>query len=139
MTEMAIEATTRVKTLIALTEELTSIIEQENTLLHERRPQAIAPLQNDKARLAAAFAQSIREIARDRASVAGASDALMIKLRELTATFEQRAEEQHALLDGARTATESVLKAVADETREKPASYGDGADKTAPLILNQRV
>ena len=71
--------------------------------------------------------------------MAGASDALMIKLRELTATFEQRAEEQHALLDGARTATESVLKAVADETREKPASYGDGADKTAPLILNQRV
>ncbi len=140
MTDVAIEATTRVKTLIALTEELTSIIEQENDLLNERRPQAIAPLQNDKARLAAAYAQSIREIARDRSAVAGASDALMTKLRELTTTFERRAEEQRALLNGARAATEGVLKAVADEAREKPASYGDGdADKAAPLILDQRI
>jgi len=140
MTDTALDATTRVKTLIALTEELTSIIIQENELLTERRPQAIAPFQNDKARLAAAYAQSIREIAIDRMSVAGASDTLMSKLRDLTKTFEHRAAEQRALLDGARQAAEGVLKAVASEAGDRDDRYSSDKRRTAPpLVLDQRA
>jgi hypothetical protein len=140
MTDTALDATTRVKTLIALTEELTSIIVQENDLLAERRPQAIAPFQNDKARLAAAYAQSIREIAVDRTTVAGASDTLMSKLRDLTKTFEHRAAEQRALLDGARQASESVLKAIASEAGEKDDRYGGDKRRSAsPFVLDQRA
>ncbi|MEX0645659.1 MAG: hypothetical protein WD076_10125, partial [Parvularculaceae bacterium] len=77
MTSIHMDAATRVRTLIALTEELASIISDENSALSERRPRDIAPLQADKARLAAAYAQSIRDIAADRSLVDGAGDTLL--------------------------------------------------------------
>jgi hypothetical protein len=115
MTAAALDATTRVRSLIAITEELTAIFDRENAALNARRPREIAPLQADKARLAAAYAQSIRDIAADRRVVAGAGSILIEKLRELTKTFEQRADEQRALLEAARRAAAGVVKAVADE------------------------
>lgn len=69
MSELALDAAARVKTLIALTEELTAVIIRENAALEARRPQDLAALQPDKARLAAAYAQSIRAVAADRSSV----------------------------------------------------------------------
>lgn len=109
------EAALRVRALMALTEELTDIIVEENACLQDRRPAAIAHLQADKARLAAAYAQSIREIASDRSAVSMAGDNLLRKLRELTRTFEGAALRQRALLDGASRAAEGVLRIVAEE------------------------
>lgn len=141
MTAAAPDATTRVKTLIALTEELTAIIARENELLHARRPQDLTALQPDKARLAAAYAQSIRHIAADRSSVAGAGEGLIDKLREITRTFEARAQHQRALLDGARAASESVLRAVADEAgkADEPGYGAKRAVNAAPLILDSKA
>ncbi|MEQ1930540.1 MAG: hypothetical protein ABL957_08400, partial [Parvularculaceae bacterium] len=99
MTAMQLDAAQRVKTLIALTEELSSIFERENEALKTRRPSDIAPLQEDKSRLAAAYAQSIRAIAADRGLMRGASAVLMEKLSSITKAFERRADEQRALLD----------------------------------------
>lgn len=131
------DAATRVRTLIALTEELADIIGRENELLASRRPKEIAPLQHDKARLAAAYAQSIRQIAVDRSLVAGAGDALIERLRDITQSFEERAEAQKALLDGARRAAEGVVKAVAAEAA-KPISYSrSGAP--GPIALNRQA
>ncbi|HNS88106.1 MAG TPA: hypothetical protein PKH09_14480, partial [Parvularculaceae bacterium] len=113
MSELALDAAARVKTLIALTEELTAVIIRENAALEARRPQDLAALQPDKARLAAAYAQSIRAVAADRSSVTGAGDGLIAELREMTKAFEARAERQRALIDGARAASESVMKAIA--------------------------
>lgn len=141
MTAVALDAATRVKTLIALTEELTAIISRENDLLAARRPQEISALQPDKARLAAAYAQSIRHVAADRSSVAGAGDGLIDQLREITKTFEARAQRQRALLDGARAASESVLRAVAEEAG-KTGDSGYGARRAAtagPLILDSKA
>jgi hypothetical protein len=128
----------RVKTLIALTEELTAIITRENALLAEKRPQAILPLQDDKARLAAAYAQSIRQIAADRSSVSGAGAGLIEKLKEITAAFERRAGEQRALLDGARRASEGVLRAVAAEAAPAAPGYDEKKER-APIVLDQRA
>lgn len=141
MNAAAIDATTRVKTLIALTEELTAIISRENDLLEARRPKEISALQPDKARLAAAYAQSIRHVASDRSSVAGAGDGLIDKLREITKTFEARALRQRALLDGARVASESVLKAVAEEAGKSNApGYGQARSASvAPLVLDNKA
>lgn len=141
MTAAVIDATTRVKTLIALTEELTTIIVRENELLEARRPGEISALQPDKARLAAAYAQSIRHVAADRSSVAGAGDGLIDKLREITKTFEARAQHQRALLDGARSVSESVLKAVAEEAGKTNApGYGQPrAANAAPLVLDSKA
>ena len=140
MSEAALDAITRVKTLIALTEELTEIITEENALLEARRPRELAALQPDKARLAAAYAQSIRQVAADRACVSGAGDGLIEQLRELTKTFEARAQHQRALITGARAASESVMKAIAEEAaKSSEPGYGAKRAGAAPLILDSKA
>ncbi|MCB2112612.1 MAG: hypothetical protein KDD85_03590 [Parvularculaceae bacterium] len=140
MSETALDAAGRVKTLIALTEELTGIITRENEALESRRPQALAALQPDKARLAAAYAQSIRAVAADRSSMAGAGEGLIAELRELTKTFEARAQRQRALIDGARAASESVMKAIAEEAgKTAEPGYGARRANAAPLILDNKA
>lgn len=142
-----VDPTSRVKALIALTEELTSIFVQENESLKTRRPGAIAPLQSDKARLAGAYAQSIRQIAKDRGLVDAAGDELLADLKEITRTFEQRVAEQRALLGGAQKASESVLRAVAEEAATDKASgqynnagtTNDTNRQNAALALNEQA
>lgn len=132
MTAMQLDAAQRVKTLIALTEELSSIFERENEALKTRRPSDIAPLQEDKSRLAAAYAQSIRAIAADRGLMRGASAVLMEKLSSITKAFERRADEQRALLDGASSAAEGLLRAVAAEAGSATASPAYEPARTEP-------
>lgn len=140
MTAAAIDATTRVKTLIALTEELSAIITRENELLEARRPKELSALQPEKARLALAYAQSIRHVAADRSSVAAAGEGLVNELRELTKIFEARASRQRALLNGARAASESVLKAIAEEAgRTAEPSYGARRANAAPLVIDDKA
>lgn len=140
MTTATLDPATRVKTLIALTEELTAIITRENELLSARRPREISELQPDKARLAAAYAQSIRHVAADRTSVSGAGEGLIAKLKEITKTFEERARHQRALLDGARAASESVVRAVAEEAgKTAEPGYGQVRGATAPIVVDDKA
>jgi len=135
------DAVERIKSLIEITESLSNIFVKENNLLSTQRPAAIAPLQDEKARLAAAYAQSIRDIAASRSIVDGADAGLLAKLRTITKTFEERAADQHALLEGARQAAEGVVKAVAEEaaSAREQVSYGDHASpaEPAPIILDE--
>ncbi len=140
MTTATIDPATRVKTLIALTEELTAIITRENELLSSRRPKEISALQPDKARLAAAYAQSIRHVAADRSSVSGAGDGLIARLKEITRTFEERAQLQRALLDGARAASESVVRAIAEEAgKTAEPRYGAARGASGPIVIDDKA
>lgn len=143
MTAATMDAVERVKSLIEITESLSDIFARENDMLSSRRPREIAPLQAEKARLAAAYAQSIRDIAANRALVEGADEVLLSELRSITKTFEDRAAKQRALLDGARQAAEGVVKAVAAEAAaaSERASYGDeSADgKPAPISVDENA
>lgn len=131
MTEPA-AAEERVRALIDLTEQLSALVAQENDILATRRPRDLAALQTEKARLAAAYAGAIRDIARDRTSVAGAAAPLIEKLRELTKTFEGCALRQQALLEGATKAGEGLVRAVAGEA-------GQGARGQAAVVLDERA
>lgn len=128
MTDPAMSAASRIKSLIEITQSLSAIFAKENGLLAESRPREIAPLQAEKARLAAAYAQSIRDIAANRTVVGGADSALLAELRTITETFEARAARQRSLLDGARQASEGVVKAVAEEA----AAAGESGAYSAP-------
>ncbi|WP_428409732.1 hypothetical protein [Hyphococcus sp.] len=94
----------RIEALIDITEALNLIFEEENVALEENRPEDAAPLQAEKARLAADYAQSIRAVAADRGGMAAVDEALLIRLRTITARFEARAARQRALLHGAADA-----------------------------------
>lgn len=100
MALVAMNAEMRVRTLIALTEELTAIFAQENAAITAGRPEDAAPLRDDKFRLAAAYQDSIRRIAADRAVLDGASEPLLEKLRATTSAFERHVVEQHNLMSG---------------------------------------
>lgn len=145
MTETVVAADERVRSLIEITEALNAIFGEENKLLSTSRPRDIAPLQEEKARLAAAYAQSIRDIAANRAIVDGAGSALLEELRSLTETFEARAARQRSLLDGARQAAEGVVKAVAEEAAatNRAHSYAAGdkhrAAAPAPITIDENA
>lgn len=91
----------RIAALIEITRSLNAIFEEENAALAESRQRDLAPLQPDKARLAAAYAQSVRFIAAERGRVSAVSADLMAQLRASTEAFEALAARQRALLDGA--------------------------------------
>jgi hypothetical protein len=122
----------RVRALMDLTESLSDLVTRENDILVTRRPRDLAPLQAEKARLASAYAGAIRDIAKDRASVAGAAGPLIEKLRELTKTFEGCALRQQALLDGATKAGEGLVRAVAEEA-------GRASHARAPVVFDERA
>lgn len=130
-------AEARVRALIDLTESLSAIITQENDILATRRPRELQSLQAEKARLASAYAQSIRDIASDRQSVTGAAAPLIEKLREMTKTFEGCAMRQQALLEGATKAGEGLVRAVAAEAGR--AAHGSIAPKPAAVVLDERA
>lgn len=136
------DPTTRVRALMEITQSLSAIFARENELLETKRPREIAPLQAEKARLAAAYAQSIRDAAQNRAAIQSADNGLLTELREITANFEARAARQRALLEGAAKAGEGVVKAIAEEAaaQERPKGYGStGKDSPAPVSVNEDV
>ena len=144
MTETTETAATRIKSLIDVTQSLSAIFAKENDLLENKRPRDIAPLQAEKARLAAAYAQTIRNIADNRSLVEGADAKLLEELRSITATFESRASRQRALLDGARQASEGVVKAIADEAADAASSgvYEEAQKEkasTAPVSIDENA
>ena len=141
MTQAASTASSQIQSLIEVTESLNAIFGQENQLLKEQRPLEITPLQAEKARLAAIYAQSIKDIAADRSRMNSADHALLTKLREITKSFEERAAAQRALLDGARKAAEGIVKAVAEEAAaDDRSSYGDAHrpnTNVAPISIDE--
>ena len=136
------EPAARVRQLISLTAALNAIFTKENEALRSARPSAIAPLQADKARLAAAYAQSIRDVARDRGAVAASGERLISELRDITREFESRAREQQALIAGAQTAVEGVLGAIANEasntTGYQPGGCADRKNP-APIAFSEKA
>lgn len=143
MTTEQNNAIARVQSLIELTEQLTEIFKQENAFLAEQRASEIVPLQEEKARLAAAYAQSIRSVAHDRSCLNGANDALIETLRDITKSFEQNAQHQRALLDGAQMASEGLMNAVLKEADKSTThSYANNVGKATKrnrpsLVLNE--
>jgi hypothetical protein len=101
MTDAAPDAAARIQSLITLTQSLSDLFERENILIANGRPDELGPLQAEKKRLAAAYAQSIRALADARALIDGADALLLEELRSMTASFEARAARQKTLLERA--------------------------------------
>lgn len=130
--------------LIDVTRALSDIFTRENAILEAHRPRDLQPLQSEKARLAAIYAQSIKDVAINRSLVSAADERLLDELKSITRGFEERAQRQRALLDGAKTANEGVIKAVAAEASrndEAPAYSKHDAEAAAstPIALNEQA
>lgn len=105
-------AADRVRTLIDLTESLSRIFEEENLALAESRLDDIIPMQAEKARIAAAYAQSIRAVAADRIAMTTVDHGLLTRLRAATQGFEARAARQKDLLERVVEIDDLITEAV---------------------------
>lgn len=146
---MALEASSpddRARQLIALTERLARIMTEDAEAFEARRPHEAGARQEEAARLANLYRHESMKLRRQPALLAGLPDALKAKLADATRAFDAALARHARALEAARTVTEGLVRAIAEEvSRERAATggYGPGA-RSAPapapaVALNRRA
>ena len=127
----------RVVQLILLTESLADIIGQEVDLLATRRPSALAEFEEEKTKLAKAYASEMTTFRKDHSLTNGVPEGLLHDLRSSTARLRTNLDKQTNVLTGLKTVSENLVQAIAKEvakTRNPNTAYGKNAvyAKVAP-------
>ena len=116
--------------LIALTEQLTQQIGGDADLFQARRPQAVAGRIQETTRLANLYRHETARVRENPALIAGAPQELRGRLARASQGFERTLRRHGETLYAAKTVTEGVVRAIADEVvraRSASAGYGPGA------------
>lgn len=136
----------RVQQLIGLTRRLTDLLAAEAAAFEARKPHQAAPSSDETARLANAYRHESMRIKADPSLIAGVSAAARERLIQVTQTFEAVLARHGRALAAAKTVTEGIVQAIAEEVaaaRSAAAPYG--ADARAPkadasaITLNKRA
>ncbi|MFZ1989396.1 MAG: hypothetical protein WAW96_06435 [Alphaproteobacteria bacterium] len=120
----------RVVQLIMLTESLAQIIDQEVDLLSKRRPSSLAEYQEEKTKLAKAYASEMTTFRKDRSLTKDVPEGLLQDLKSSTAKLRTKLDKQTTVLTGLKTVSEKMVQAIANEvakTRAPDTSYGKNA------------
>ena len=120
----------RVVQLIMLTESLAQIIDQEVDLLSKRRPSALAGYEEEKTKLAKAYASEMTHFRKDRSLTQGVPEGLLQDLKSSTAKLRTKLDKQTTVLTGLKTVSEKMVQAIAKEvakTRAPETAYGKNA------------
>jgi hypothetical protein len=135
--------------VIAITESLTDVIQKENMLLTEHRPRDTAPLQAEKTKLTATYAQELQTLKRQGQAVRQAAPQAVERLRKVTDRFQETLATHVRLVTTLKTVTENVVKAISEEVtrRNNPVqTYGNNAAIRRPagavptsLALNRTI
>jgi hypothetical protein len=137
----------RVLDLIAMTERLNQLIGDQAKAFEARRPQDATPGLEETSRLANLYRQETQRVRADPSLIAGAAPEFRARLLRATEAFDVVMARQHRALTAAKTVTEGLVQAIAQEVaaqRSRGASYGpsgarpDTAAVTA-VTLNRRA
>ena len=147
MTPQTKTPTERVEQLIALTERLTQLIAVQAQAFETRRPHEAATTMQDVARLTNAYRDEVQRARTMPQLFAAAPAPLRAKLQRATEAFDAVLARQGRALHGAKTVTEGLVHAVAEEiTRQRTsnAGYGPNGAKYRPdaaraVTLNKRA
>ncbi|MEM8799036.1 MAG: hypothetical protein AAGF15_03025 [Pseudomonadota bacterium] len=123
MSAAAIE--TEVDHFMTIVAALTRLLEQENELLHQKKPQALLDLAEEKSRLAAAYGQAHAKLREMKSELAKLAAGLKSKLSAAMRSFQQALETNQRLLARLRAVTEGLVRAIGDEVAKKT-SVGQG-------------
>ena len=137
----------RVEQLIALTEQLTRLIAVQAQAFEARRPQDAAANMEETSRLANDYRREAQEMRENPALLSGISLTLRTRLTRATEAFDAVIARQGRALTAAKTITEGLVHAIAEEVanqRTAGAAYGPRGAKTRPgsaaaVTLNQRA
>lgn len=119
----------RVDQLVILTERLTDLIAKEATAFESRRPQDAAQYVEETARLANLYRHESARVRANITLISGADPALRQRLVRATEAFDAVLARQARALNAAKTVTEGLVRAVAEEIsnqRAPAAGYGKG-------------
>ncbi len=136
----------RAAQLIALTDRLTGLIEQETALIEARAPLLDGALGEEKARLANVYRLEMTRIAQDRTLIREAPAQQLDGLRGATVRFRAALAAHERALIGVKAVAEGLVRAIAEEVaRVRAGSRGYGASggyaapasEAAALALNK--
>jgi hypothetical protein len=143
------DAADRVDQLIILTERLTDLIAQQCQSFELHRPQDAARLMEETARLANLYRHESTRVRADPRLVIGAPLELRQRLARATEAFDAVLHRHGRAVAAARTVTEGLVRAIADEVasrREQLSGYGPAARPPASaataataITLNRRA
>ncbi|MFN3514086.1 MAG: flagellar basal body protein [Phenylobacterium sp.] len=143
----AADAVERVQRLIELTERLTELVALEAQAFEQRRPQDAAAHLEETSQLANIYRHESARVRANPELVAGAPLAERTRLMRATEAFDAVLARQGRALEAARTITEGLVKAIAEEAasaRVTGVGYAKGGAAAAPakatsLTLNKRA
>jgi hypothetical protein len=124
------DAADRVGQLIILTERLTGLIADQALAFERRRPQAAAAQLEETSRLANLYRHESARVRAQPGLIEGAPLAQRQALMRATEAFDAVLARQGRALESAKTVTEGLVKAIADEVvsqRSAGPGYGPGA------------
>ncbi|HYE45390.1 MAG TPA: flagellar basal body protein [Caulobacter sp.] len=124
------DAADRVDQLIILTERLTDLIADQANAFERRRPQDAAGQLEETSRLANLYRHESARIRARPALIEGAALDRRVALMRATEAFDAVLARQGRALEAAKTVTEGLVKAIAEEVvsqRGAGTGYGPGA------------
>jgi hypothetical protein len=142
----------RVAQLITLTERLTELVAAQALAFEQHRPLEAAGLVEETSRLANLYRHESARVRADPSLIAAAPLADRARLTRATEAFDAVLARQARALDAARTVTEGLVRAIAEEVaaqrqRGSAATYGPDAaptrkrtaEATKAITLNRRA
>ena len=143
----ATDATDRVEQLTILTERLTELIALEAQAFEQGRPQDAALHLDETSRLANVYRHESARVRANPSLVASAPSAMRSRLIRATEAFDAVLARQGRALEAAKTVTEGLVRAIADEVATQRAGatgYGPNAGVHTPglatsITLNKRA
>lgn len=141
------DAADRVEQLILLTDRLTGLIADAALAFEQRRPQDALKDVEETSRLANIYRHESTRVRADPSLVAGAPIEQRTRLMRATEAFDAVLARQGRALEAAKTITEGLVRAVAEEVanqRSRSVSYGaNGATNPSAaataITLNKRA
>ena len=143
----ATDADDRVGQLIILTERLTALIALEAQAFEQRRPQDAVIHIEETSKLANLYRHESARVRANPNMVASAPLAQRTRLIRATEAFDAVLARQGRALEAAKTVTEGLVRAIAEEVagqRNTGSGYGPGASPGTPasatsITLNKRA
>ncbi|MDO8901939.1 MAG: flagellar basal body protein [Phenylobacterium sp.] len=143
----ATDANDRVEQLSLLTERLTELVALSAQAFEDGRPQQAADQLEETTRLANVYRHESARIRANPELVAAAPVVLRARLVRATEAFDAVLARQGRAIAAARTVTEGLVRAIADEVaaqRGEAAGYGPRSDQAvnkaaSAITLNKRA
>lgn len=134
----------QIEAMIALTQTLTGLLAEDARAFEERRPQDVAARIQDTSRLANQYRQESARLRAHAHLVKAAPEAQRLRLVSATEAFDAVLARHGRALEAAKTVTEGLVRAIAEEVADQravPSGYGPSAKPAdaSAITLNQRA